>query len=938
MNFFALAGLSVGISCVLLSAVTVYFGRERLHHLLLLFNVMVAVWGFGCFFAGIAQTDAQAILAWKVASAGGIFIGPSFYLMVAHFCRKQRTAIIYGSFATAAVIIIVLFGTDYAINGIRLVYGIKYPEFSLLYGTAILFYLANVVLSYLELCLFLKEARGGVRLQTLYIIFAFSFGFAGGTFTLLPIFHLNVSYPVYNFGIVVYIFTLTFAIFRYRLMDLHLIFKKALVYSLSAGLLTGVFLILILGLASVFAAFLGESSYGVTLAAAIIIALLFDPLKQKIHAFLDKIFYRTKYDYYNAIQGLSRELALTTDLESTNQLIVDRVFSILNLHNACLLSETKGVYQHVYCRFSTPDASPPPDFSSRMGFSFSEQDSRMVRLLENTKSILVEEELDKIAPVEDIEAIRSELRTFMGEIVVPIIIDDKLSAVLILGEKLSGDFYAKEDINLLETIANQSAIAIRNARLYNELEERVEQRTEELSAANANLRESQEQIRRLAYHDSLTCLPNRVMFLDYFKRSLSRARREKRLLALLFIDLDNFKRINDTLGHKIGDLLLQQVARRMEDGLRDSDIVARLDPDHDSDMLARLGGDEFTIILPHIREQNDAAIVARRLLHSLTTPFMLEAHEVYVSFSIGITLFPLDADNAEALIKNADIAMYQAKAKGKNTYQYYSVSMNDAVLEWLTLEGDLRRALERQEFFLHYQPLVDCRTNKVVGLEALIRWQHPERGVVPPGQFIPIAEASGLIALIGEWVLWTVARQIRTWQDKGLPVVPVSVNLSSPQVQTKNIDKVISSVLSETGLDASCLRVELTENILIKADKEALNMLKSIKELGVKICLDDFGTGYSSLTYLKLFPIDVLKIDRSFVKNIVTDPKDAAISSAIIDLAKRLNLIVVAEGVEEREQLEFLREKGCHIIQGFYFFKPLPPQEIEKILAGGGGG
>lgn len=449
-----------------------------------------------------------------------------------------------------------------------------------------------------------------------------------------------------------------------------------------------------------------------------------------------------------------------------------------------------------------------------------------------------------------------------------------------------------------------------------------------------NLSASREQIHKLAYHDFLTGLPNRGMFQDFLNRVLARAHRQEELFALLFIDLDNFKRINDTLGHKSGDLLLRQVAERLQHHLRQSDFPARLSRERDPSLLARLGGDEFVVLLSQIRDQNDAAVVARRLLQALADCFVIDGHEICVTVSVGITLYPDDGLTAVDLLKHADIAMYAAKQKGKNNYQYYSSSMNIAALERLTLEGDLRRAVERKEFFLNYHPQLSSSSREIVGLEALIRWQHPERGMIAPGKFISIAEETGLIVPIGEWVLRSAARQIKLWQKKGIKTVPISVNFSSPQFENAQVDKLIGDILSETGIAPDFLKIELTESILIRAEGKALDMLHTIKDTGVQICLDDFGTGYSSLNYLKRFPIDVLKIDRSFVKNIISDPKDAEISSAIIALAKCLNLVVVAEGVEKEDQYEFLKNKGCDVIQGFYFYKPMSAREVEGLLAG----
>ncbi|MFZ5758200.1 MAG: putative bifunctional diguanylate cyclase/phosphodiesterase [Thermodesulfobacteriota bacterium] len=447
-----------------------------------------------------------------------------------------------------------------------------------------------------------------------------------------------------------------------------------------------------------------------------------------------------------------------------------------------------------------------------------------------------------------------------------------------------------------------------------------------------NLLASQEQIRQLAYYDFLTGLPNRVMFHDFLQRTLARAQRHGEKVALMFIDLDDFKRINDTLGHKLGDELLKEVAKRLNAATRSSDYLFREITGREPDMVARMGGDEFTVLLTFIRDANDPAVAARRILDDLSSAFFLDGHELYVGVSIGITIYPGDASSPEELIRNADIAMYHAKEAGKNTYQYFSHSMNEAALERLTMESELRRALDQREFLLHYQPLVDADSNRIVGLEALIRWQHPTKGIIPPNTFIPVAEESGLIVSIGEWVLRETVRQIRRWQEEGRRPVPVSINLASPQFRHVAIDRVISTVLRQEEIDPALLKVELTESILLQAEEEAVRMLQAIKDTGVQICLDDFGTGFSSLNYLKRFPIDVLKIDRSFVANIPGDKKDEEISAAIIALGKCLNLAVVAEGVEKKEQYDFLKGKGCDVIQGYYFHKPLPSEAAGDLL------
>ncbi len=448
-----------------------------------------------------------------------------------------------------------------------------------------------------------------------------------------------------------------------------------------------------------------------------------------------------------------------------------------------------------------------------------------------------------------------------------------------------------------------------------------------------NLQSSNEQIRYLAYHDHLTALPNRLMFNDYLEHSLGRARRASETLALLYIDLDNFKRINDTLGHHAGDELLTLLAQRLRSSLRQEDYLARPESERETDTVARVGGDEFTIILPAIKSPYAGASVATRVLEMLSHPFSVGPHEIFITVSIGITTYPQDAQNAEALVKNADVAMYHAKEQGKNNYQYYSESMNVAALERLTLENRLRGALERDELLLHYQPLIYARTQRITGVEALIRWQHPELGLLPPAQFIPLAEESGLIVPIGKWVLRTACNQMKQWRDAGMSNLRMSVNLSNQQFRREPLNSVIEGTLVETGLPPEYLEVELTESTIMQSEKTAARMLTAIKKLGVRIALDDFGTGYSSLSYLRRFPIDTLKIDRSFVRDIASGQDDDAIISAIIAMAETLKLSVTAEGVETLQQFEFLRENRCNTIQGFLFSRPVPPEEIERLLA-----
>ena len=430
---------------------------------------------------------------------------------------------------------------------------------------------------------------------------------------------------------------------------------------------------------------------------------------------------------------------------------------------------------------------------------------------------------------------------------------------------------------------------------------------------------AEKQIKHLAYHDTLTGLPNRVLFHDRLQQALSQAMREDHVMGLMFLDLDRFKIINDTLGHDVGDELLKAVSQRLVNCIRQGDTVVRL------------GGDEFTIILPSVSKAEDAAFVAQKILTTLAEPFLLSHQELHITSSIGISLYPNDGTDTQTLIKNADIAMYRAKDLGKNNYQFYTADMNSRALETITLENALRHALERDELRLHYQPQVDVFSGRIVGVEALLRWHHPEFGLVSPAKFIPIAEETNMINPIGEWVLRTACAQGKRWRDQGLPVWRMAVNLSARQFRQQDLLQQVGEVLRDTGFDPHHLELEITESLLMQGAGQTVAILEEFDKMGIRLSLDDFGTGYSSLSYLKRFPIDTVKIDRSFVRDIHTDPNDAALASAIIAMAHSLKLSVIAEGVETEEQLVFLRERECNEYQGYYFSKPLPPEEIELL-------
>ena len=429
-------------------------------------------------------------------------------------------------------------------------------------------------------------------------------------------------------------------------------------------------------------------------------------------------------------------------------------------------------------------------------------------------------------------------------------------------------------------------------------------------------KKSEEEVRHIAFHDALTDLPNRMLFHDRLEHAISDAEREKTMVALMFLDLDRFKIVNDTLGHHIGDLLLQEVAERLKQNIRASDTVARL------------GGDEFVIILPDIHRARDVSKVARKVLESLNRAIVIDDNELYTTPSIGISLYPSDGKNVEGLMQSADTAMYTVKEAGKNNFQYFTQSMTQAAQQRAKLEKDLRIAIEQKEFELHYQPKIKTNPLRVVGCEALLRWKHPEQGYIPPDIFIPVAEDAGLIVQIGDWILEAAAQQIVSWRSKGMPDINVAINLSPVQFKDAMLANKIQDYINTSILDKEMVEFEITENILMDNVQASSEGLLTLKKLGVSLAIDDFGTGYSSLSYLKSFDIDTLKIDRSFVNDIHTESDSAEIVSAVISLAHNLGLIVVAEGVETEEQLLFLSDLKCDIFQGYYFSRPLPANEF----------
>ncbi len=490
--------------------------------------------------------------------------------------------------------------------------------------------------------------------------------------------------------------------------------------------------------------------------------------------------------------------------------------------------------------------------------------------------------------------------------VLPLRFQNQLVGVIALADRPTESADADACVQV-RRLADQAAVALANARML-------------------------EQVRTLAYYDSLTGLPNRLSYKERLAEALEEANRQGTLVAAFFIDLDHFSRINDSLGHESGDQLLRQVAGRLRACCRErADEVGpamdALDPE-----VARLGGDEFTVLMPGLADAEDAGKLARRILSSLALPFRIESREIFINASIGIAIYPFDGKDLETLLMHADTAMYKAKEQGGNSYQAYSRSMNATALQRLTLENSLRRAVEREEFEVHYQPIVNARTGAPVAAEALVRWRHPELGLLLPSEFIALAEENGLIVSLGVWVMRTACAQNLAWQRAGLAPIRIVVNLSSRQL-TRTLTDSVGRILGETGLESRYLGLELTETVLVNHQKDETDTLHALHAMGLHLSVDDFGKGYSSFSYLKHFPLDTLKIDRTFIREIISDPDDAAISTAIIALGHALGLTVTAEGVETERHVELLREQGCDEMQGYFFSRPVRAEMLAALLA-----
>lgn len=455
----------------------------------------------------------------------------------------------------------------------------------------------------------------------------------------------------------------------------------------------------------------------------------------------------------------------------------------------------------------------------------------------------------------------------------------------------------------------------------------------------SNRREAEQKVRYLAYYDTLTCLPNRQSFRDLLERAIARAQRQKEQLAVLFMDLDGFKGINDSFGHHVGDQVLQWAAERLRTGLRLSDIkscegLEWPDPPGQGTLdIARLGGDEFTILLSHLQHPEDALSVARRVGDLMRQPFIIEGHELVTTTSIGISIFPDDAHDAASLLKFADTAMYAAKTQGRDNCQYYSAPLTERAVRRLSMESSLRLALDRNEFHLVYQPQIDVKTGLIRSVEALLRWQHPERGLIPPLEFIPLAEENGMILPIGAWVLHTACTDAMRWQGLDRPAIQVAVNLSPVQFRNPYLQRDVLEVLRDTHLPVEQLELEITESVLMDDAGHTLTALRNLRETGLRIALDDFGTGYSSLSYLKRLPLSNLKVDRSFVCDLPASPEDEAIIGAVVAMAGKLGMRVTAEGVETQAQSDILVKLGCHTLQGYLFSRPVPFEAMSAMLS-----
>ncbi|MEN8304614.1 MAG: EAL domain-containing protein, partial [Campylobacterota bacterium] len=479
-----------------------------------------------------------------------------------------------------------------------------------------------------------------------------------------------------------------------------------------------------------------------------------------------------------------------------------------------------------------------------------------------------------------------------------------------------------KDLNVIKTVAIvlPTIILIITLLLALNIAKTVEKMELDLLTTQDDLKKRKEKLRYIAYYDSLTGLPNRLMFLDRLEQFIKHAKRSNKKAVVLFMDLDHFKNINDSFGHTLGDKLLITVAQNLRSVIREEDTISRL------------GGDEFVVLLENIEKVSDAELIIQKIIEAFEKPVKVDSNIFYLTLSVGASVYPDDAEDAEILLRNADSAMYKAKDLGRDSYQFYTPDMTERSLERVLMEGSLQDALDNSEFEVYYQPQVLAESGEIIGLEALIRWNHPKEGIISPGEFIQIAEETGLIVPIGEWVLEEVCKQQVLWQEKGIKTVVTAVNLAGAQLQQDDLYKKVKMILDKTGCSANLIELEVTEGFIMIDPQRSSELLDKLNMLGIRISIDDFGTGYSSMTYLKRLPIQKLKIDQAFVQDVVIDPDDAAITRAIIALAKGLHMSVIAEGVEEVSQRDFLIKEGCNNIQGYLYSKPLPREKVEMIL------
>ena len=509
----------------------------------------------------------------------------------------------------------------------------------------------------------------------------------------------------------------------------------------------------------------------------------------------------------------------------------------------------------------------------------------------------------------------------------PVMLDNMLLAVLNLANKSNGAIFHEGDVDLLTTMINQVHIALENAYVHETVKKHarnLDEKTDQLSSEISRRKQIEDELQILAMRDKLTGLVNRHQFVGLLKQAIAQSRRHKQKLAVLFIDMDRFKMINDSMGHDVGDMVLQEAAQRMRENLREEDTIARY------------GGDEFTCVLMDVQGEEDVIKVAGKLMDALSKPYLLLGQEYFIGSSIGISFYPENGDRPEDLVKNADAAMYSAKENGGHTYSFYTPVLGEQVARRVQLENELRQAISRNEFILHYQPQVDLRDGHLSGIEALLRWHHPEHGLLDPDDFIPVAEQAGLIVSIGRWVLDEACRQFKLWRDQGLvppdAALNAAVNISGQQFRQGDITRVLAEVLENSGLEPQMLELEITESIVMDAGEQAVDVLRALKDMGVRLAIDDFGNGFSSLGYLKHFPIDTLKIDKVFIRHLPGDRDDAAIVRAILELARNLGMRAVAEGVENVEQLNFLRKHNCHYVQGYLLGRPVEAKELLNMI------